>query len=57
MMVEAGAKEATEEEMIGALDAAHAAIKQIVAAIDELKAAAGKAKKTVTAQGRSRHDF
>ncbi len=37
MMVEAGAKEATEEEMVGALDAAHKAIKQIVAAIDDLK--------------------
>ena len=37
MMVEAGAKEATEEEMVGALDAAHEAIKQIVAAIDDLK--------------------
>jgi polyribonucleotide nucleotidyltransferase len=48
MMVEAGAKEATEEEMIGALDAAHKAIKQIVAAIDELKAQVGK-KKTVVA--------
>jgi polyribonucleotide nucleotidyltransferase len=47
MMVEAGAKEATEEEMIGALDAAHKAIKEIVAVIDSLKAEAGKAKKTV----------
>ncbi len=37
MMVEAGAKEATEEEMIGALDAAHEAIKKIVAVIDDLK--------------------
>ncbi len=48
MMVEAGAKEATEEEMLTALDTAHEAIRQIVAGIDELKAAAGKAKKTVT---------
>jgi polyribonucleotide nucleotidyltransferase len=47
MMVEAGAKEATEEEMIGALEAAHQAIKKIAAAIDELKAAVGKTKKTV----------
>jgi len=47
VMVEAGALEATEEEMIGALDAAHAAIRRIVAAIDELKAECGKPKKTV----------
>ena len=46
MMVEAGAKEATEEEMLGALDAAHQAIKQIVAMIDDLKQAVGRAKKT-----------
>ena len=45
MMVEAGAKEATEEEMIGALEAAHAAIKTIVAAIDDLKREVGKTKK------------
>ena len=31
-MVEAGAKEVPEDEVVGALDAAHAAIKQIVAA-------------------------
>jgi polyribonucleotide nucleotidyltransferase len=48
MMVEAGAREATEEEMVGALDAAHRAIRQIVAAIDDLKRACGKAKKAVT---------
>ncbi|HVW04551.1 MAG TPA: polyribonucleotide nucleotidyltransferase [Vicinamibacterales bacterium] len=47
MMVEAGAKEATEEQMIGALDAAHQAIKQIVAGIDDLAKTRGKAKKTV----------
>ena len=45
MMVEAGAKEATEDEMLGALDAAHQAIKQIVAAIDDLKQAVGRPKK------------
>ena len=50
MMVEAGAKEATEEQMVGALEAAHAAIKQIVVEIDSLKAEAGKAKKSVTAR-------
>ena len=56
MMVEAGAKQATEEEMVGALEAAHAAIKQIVAAIDSLKAECGKAKKTVAAK-EIHHDF
>jgi polyribonucleotide nucleotidyltransferase len=50
MMVEAGAKEATEEEMLGALDAAHQAIRQIVAMIDDLKAAVGRAKKSVPAK-------
>jgi polyribonucleotide nucleotidyltransferase len=50
MMVEAGAKEATEEEMIGALDAAHKAIKIIVAAIDDLKRECGKPKIKVTAK-------
>ena len=50
VMVEAGATEATEEEMVGALEAAHGAIRQIVAAIDELKAEVGKPKKTVAAR-------
>jgi polyribonucleotide nucleotidyltransferase len=50
MMVEAGAKEATEEEMIGALEAAHKAIKQIVAAIDSLKAEVGKTKRPATSK-------
>jgi polyribonucleotide nucleotidyltransferase len=50
IMVEAGAREATEEQMVGALEAAHAAIRQLVAAIDDLKKAAGKTKKTVTAK-------
>src|SRR6266567_3583788 len=36
VMVEAGAKEVTEEQVVEALDAAHAAIKEIVAAIDDL---------------------
>jgi polyribonucleotide nucleotidyltransferase len=56
MMVEAGSREATEEEMIGALEAAHAAIKQIVAAIDDLKAACGK-KKTVVSPKQIGHEF
>src|SRR6187399_1044129 len=44
VMVEAGAKEVSEPQVVGALDAAHAAIKQLVAAIDELKAIVGKKK-------------
>jgi polyribonucleotide nucleotidyltransferase len=48
VMVEAGAKEVTEEQVIEALDAAHAAIKQIVAAIDALAKDAGKTKVQVT---------
>jgi polyribonucleotide nucleotidyltransferase len=50
LMVEAGAKEVTEPQVVGALEAAHAAIKKIVAAIDELKAVAGKKKLTVDAK-------
>ena len=50
LMVEAGAKEVSESEVVGALEAAHAAIKQIVAAIDDLKAAVGKKKLTVQAK-------
>jgi polyribonucleotide nucleotidyltransferase len=47
VMVEAGAKEVSEAQVVGALEAAHAAIKTIVAGIDDLKAAAGKKKLTV----------
>ncbi len=49
VMVEAGAKEVTEPQVVGALEAAHAAIKQIVAGIEKLKAAAGKKKLVVNA--------
>jgi polyribonucleotide nucleotidyltransferase len=56
VMVEAGATEATEEQMVGALEAAHVAIRQIVAVIDELKAECGKTKKTV-ARREIGHDF
>ena len=42
LMVEAGAKEVSEAQVVGALEAAHAAIKQLVAAIDDLKNAVGK---------------
>ena len=48
VMVEAGAREATEEEMVGALDAAHRAIKEIVGAIEDLAKTSGKTKKTVS---------
>src|SRR5580704_16722234 len=44
VMVEAGAKEVTEEQVVAALEAAHAAIKQIVAVIDNLAKEAGKKK-------------
>src|SRR5688572_12946993 len=44
VMVEAGAKEVTEPQVVGALEAAHAAIKEIVKAMDELKAVAGRTK-------------
>jgi polyribonucleotide nucleotidyltransferase len=47
VMVEAGAKEVTEEQVVTALDTAHAAIKQIVAVIDDLAKEAGKKKMTV----------
>ncbi|HSL22943.1 MAG TPA: polyribonucleotide nucleotidyltransferase [Vicinamibacterales bacterium] len=44
VMVEAGAKEVTEEEMVGALEAGHAAIRDIVEAIDALAREVGKKK-------------
>ena len=44
VMVEAGAKEVSEEQMVGALDAGHAAIRDIIDEIDKLAAAAGKTK-------------
>jgi polyribonucleotide nucleotidyltransferase len=56
VMVEAGAKEATEEEMIGALGAAHEAIKKLTAAIDDLKRTCGKPKKKAAAREIG-HDF
>ena len=45
VMVEAGAKEVPEEQMVQALERAHAAIKDIVAGIDALAAQAGKPKR------------
>jgi polyribonucleotide nucleotidyltransferase len=56
VMVEAGAKEVTEDEMVTALERAHAAIREIVAAIDALAKEGGKAKTEVTTREASR-DF
>jgi polyribonucleotide nucleotidyltransferase len=42
VMVEAGAQEVDEEDVVKAFEAAHAAIKQIVAAIDDLAKTIGK---------------
>jgi polyribonucleotide nucleotidyltransferase len=50
LMVEAGAKEVSEAQVVAALEAAHAAIKQIVAAIDDLKSAVGKKKLAANAK-------
>src|SRR5438094_5731342 len=56
VMVEAGAKEVSEEQVVAAMEAAHAAIRHIVAAIDELAAATGRKKLTVQTK-RIGHDF
>ncbi|HXG53744.1 MAG TPA: polyribonucleotide nucleotidyltransferase [Vicinamibacterales bacterium] len=50
VMVEAGAKEVPEEQMVEALERAHAAIKDIVAGIDALAAQAGKTKRVPAAK-------
>ena len=47
MMVEAGASEITEEEMLGAILFGHEEIKKIVAFVEEIKAACGKEKRDV----------
>jgi polyribonucleotide nucleotidyltransferase len=44
VMVEAGAKEVTEEQVVQALEAAHTAIKRIVGAIDEMARETGRKK-------------
>ena len=49
VMIEAGAKEESEEVILEAIEFAHQEIKKIVAAIDELVAKAGKAKRAFTA--------
>ena len=56
VMVEAGAKEVSEAQVVAALEAAHAAIKQIVDGIDDLAKAVGK-KKTQAHQAERNHDF
>ncbi|MEK7293840.1 MAG: polyribonucleotide nucleotidyltransferase, partial [Nitrospirota bacterium] len=48
MMVEGGANEQSEAVMLGAIEAAHAEIKRIVAKILELQAKVGKTKRTVS---------
>jgi len=49
VMIESGAKEETEEVILGAIEFAHAEIKKIVAAIDELVSKAGKTKRSFVA--------
>src|SRR5882672_8963671 len=56
VMVEAGAREVTEQQVVEALQAAHAAIKQIVATIDDLAKEAGRPKVTVQKKEIG-HDF
>jgi polyribonucleotide nucleotidyltransferase len=48
VMIEAGAKEETEDVILAAIEFAHVEIKKIVAAIDELVAKAGKPKRAFT---------
>ena len=56
-MVEAGAKEVTEEEMVQGLEAGHAAIKRIVDTIDALAKEAGKPKREVPEEGSTTRAF
>src|SRR5207247_6896917 len=56
VMVEAGAKEVTEQQVVEALEAAHAAIKQIVATIDDLAREVAPKKMSV-AKKEIGHDF
>jgi polyribonucleotide nucleotidyltransferase len=48
VMIESGAKEETEEAVLGAIEFAHEEIKKIVAGIEELVSKAGKQKRTFT---------
>jgi polyribonucleotide nucleotidyltransferase len=56
VMVEAGAKEVSEEEVVQALDRAHAAIREIITGIEALAAQAGK-KKTEVKVKEIGHEF
>ena len=56
VMVEAGAKEVSEAQVVEGLNQAHAAIKQIIASIDEMAKEAGK-KKLVVARKEIAADF
>ena len=56
VMVEAGAREVTEEQVVEALEAAHAAIREIVAAIDDLARDVGR-KKMEVPKKEIGHDF
>jgi polyribonucleotide nucleotidyltransferase len=56
VMVEAGAKEVAEEQVVQALEAAHVAIKQIVATIDGLAQEAGR-RKVAVAKKAIGHEF
>ena len=49
VMIEAGAKQETEEVVLGAIEFAHSEIKKIVAGIEELVSKAGKQKRQFTA--------
>jgi polyribonucleotide nucleotidyltransferase len=49
VMVESGAKEVSEENVVGAIEFAHEEIKKICAGIEELVKLAGKTKRTVNA--------
>src|SRR6202161_3729620 len=49
VMIESGAKEETEDVILAAIEFAHGEIKKIVAAIEELVAKVGKAKRAFTA--------
>ena len=49
VMIEAGAKEEAEDVILAAIEFGHTEIKKIVAAIEELAAKAGKAKRAFTA--------
>jgi polyribonucleotide nucleotidyltransferase len=57
VMVEAGSKEVTEEQVVEALEAAHAAIKKIVAVIDDLAKVAGKKKVATPKKKDVGHEF